>query len=63
MKPTQDEVNVYLDSIRAAGVVNMFGAGPYIQDRFDVTRHEARDYLLKWMDTFGERVRKGEVVE
>lgn len=62
-KPTQEEVNVFLDAIRKAGIVNMFGAGPIIQENYGVSRSEAKDFLLTWMDTFGERVRAGEVVE
>lgn len=61
--PTQEDVNVFLDAVRKAGIVNMFGAGPVIQEQFGVSKSEARDFLLTWMDTFSERVRAGEVVE
>lgn len=54
-KPTQDEVNAYLDAIREVGAINMFGAAPYVQDRFEVSRQEARQYLLTWMETFAQR--------
>lgn len=57
----QDEVNLFLDSIRKSGSINMFGAAPYIQEVFGVTRHEAKDLLLNWMQTFGERMKTGEV--
>lgn len=57
----QDEVNLFLDSIRKSGSINMFGAAPYIQEVFGVTRHEAKVLLLNWMQTFGERMKTGEV--
>lgn len=60
---TQQEVNVFLDVVRSAGVTNMWGAGPYIIEEFKVTRHEARAFLLEWMRTFGERRAAGKVVE
>lgn len=61
--PSQDEVNVFLDAVRKAGIVNMFGAGPIIQEHFNVSKYEAKDFLLTWMGTFSERARAGEVVE
>ena len=27
----------YLDKLRDSGEINMFGAGPYLRDRFDMT--------------------------
>jgi hypothetical protein len=37
----------------------MFGAAPYLQDEFGLTREEARGTLSKWMKTFGERHPEG----
>lgn len=54
-KPTQDEVNAYLDAVRESGAINMFGAAPYIQEQFAVSRQEARQYLQTWMATFNTR--------
>lgn len=45
----------YLDNLRESGVTNMFGAAPYLQQAFGLSRYEARDVLLKWMETFSER--------
>jgi hypothetical protein len=42
----------YLVALRDSGVVNMFGAAPYLQDAFNLSRSEARDILLKWMESF-----------
>ncbi len=51
----KEEMFVYLDNIRETSAINMFGAAPYLQDAFGLSRHEARDILLEWMDTFFER--------
>jgi hypothetical protein len=51
----QDKVNVFLDSIRESGAINMFGAAPYVAEAFGVDRHEARDLVINWMETFAER--------
>ena len=51
----KEEMFVYLDNIRETGKINMFGAAPYLQDAFGLSRYEARDILLEWMDTFSER--------
>lgn len=53
--PTQEQVNRFLDDLRETGVTNMYGAGPYIQEIFNVTRYDAKRYLIKWMETFSER--------
>lgn len=50
-----NEYFVYLDNLRESGVTNMFGAAPYLQEAFGISRYEARDVLLKWMETFNER--------
>ena len=55
MTLTQDQVNIFLDNLRESGVTNMFGAGPYIQEEFGVTKYDAQRFLIKWMQTFGER--------
>ena len=55
MDITQDQVNIFLDNLRESGVTNMFGAGSYIQEEFGVTKYDAQRFLIKWMQTFGER--------
>jgi uncharacterized protein YciI len=42
----------YLNALRESGVVNMFGAGQYIQDEFGVDKKTARTILIYWMGTF-----------
>lgn len=55
MENTVNEYFEYLDNLRESGVTNMFGAAPYLQQAFGLSRYEARDVLLKWMETFSER--------
>lgn len=51
-----DEHLEYLDKLRISGVTNMFGAGSYVQKEFpELTKNQARNTLLYWMDSFGER--------
>jgi hypothetical protein len=45
----------YLDRLRASGVVNMFGAGAYLEREFGMDRKTARDVLGDWMRTFSQR--------
>jgi len=42
----------YLEQLRKSGVTNMFGAGPYLQQEFGLTKHEARDILMQWMGSY-----------
>lgn len=51
----KEEIFEFLDSVRSSGKINMFGAAPYIQEVYGVKRHEAKELLMEWMRTFGER--------
>jgi hypothetical protein len=46
------EYFAYLNVLRESGVTNMFGAAPYLQKEFDLSKHEARDILKQWMESF-----------
>ena len=48
-----NEYYEYLDFLRESGVTNMFGAAPYLEDRFDLSRQEARKILIEWMEQYG----------
>lgn len=50
----QEEYFEYLDALRESGVTNMFGAGAYLENRFDLTRYEAKYVLMEWMKSFGK---------
>jgi hypothetical protein len=51
----------YLDALRDSGATNMFGAAPYLQEEFALSKAEARSILGEWMRTFSERHPKGGV--
>ena len=42
----------YLNSLRESGRTNMFGAGDYLMDTFDLQKAEARKILSNWMRNF-----------
>ena len=45
----------YLDELRDEGKINMFGAVPYIMQRFEIDDESfARGFLERWMDQFRE---------
>ena len=52
---TQEEVNIFLDSLRKSCEINMFGARPYIAGSFGITKNQAGKMLSEWMRTFSER--------
>jgi len=50
---TDDHLD-YLDNLRESGVTNMFGAGEYLEEEFNLDRKEAKEILLYWMASFGK---------
>jgi len=44
----------YLGALRDSGVTNMFGAAPYLQNYFGLSRTESRCILLQWIESFNE---------
>lgn len=52
-----EEHLTYLDELRESGVTNMYGAGRYLVEEFDVSRDESHVILDYWMRTFSERHR------
>ena len=44
----------YLVELRDSGVTNMWGAGPYLEDKFYLTKQEAKEVLLLWIKSFEE---------
>ena len=47
-----DERWVFLEALRRSGVVNMFGAGPFLEAEFGLSGREARAVLLDWMKNY-----------
>jgi len=50
-----DEHLTFLDALRESGVTNMFAAGSYVEREFGLTRHEAKEVVLYWMQSFEDR--------
>jgi len=48
----KEEMFEYLELLRETGETNMFGASPYLQQAFDIGRHEAKSVLMEWMKTY-----------
>ena len=46
------EIFYYLDELRATGLTNMYGAGAYLIQDFDLDDKESRAILHDWMRTF-----------
>ena len=55
MNEQYEEYFNYLDMVRESGHINMFGAAPYLQEEFGLSRNEARHVLTEWMQSFSER--------
>ena len=47
-----NEYYEYLNALRDSGVVNMWGAGAYLQDKFGLSRAEARTIVIAWMKQY-----------
>ena len=45
----------YLNELRDSGITNMFGAAAYLVDEFGLSKKEAREILLAWMNSFTEK--------
>lgn len=43
---------IFLNDLRDSGVTNMFGATPYLEDKFQTNKEVARALLLAWMNVF-----------
>jgi len=50
-----DEILEYLDTLRAEGTVNMFGAGMYLRRLFDLSEEQSRSALIFWIQKFTTR--------
>jgi hypothetical protein len=45
----------FLDIVRESGGINMFEGARLLQDHYGLSRQDARDILLEWMQTFTQR--------
>ena len=53
------DMHIFLNDLRDSGVINMFGAAPYLQDEFGLEKGEARQVLANWMQSFSENLDEG----
>jgi hypothetical protein len=51
MKMTQEHAD-YLVELRDSGVINMWGATPFIAKRFDISEDDAGYILVQWIRSF-----------
>jgi hypothetical protein len=42
----------YLVKLRDSGVTNMWGATPFLQEEFGLSHTEAKNILIKWIESF-----------
>lgn len=49
---TTNKYWIYLENLRRSGAVNMFGAVPYLEEEFGLSRQEAKDILADWMHNY-----------
>ena len=54
IRPEYKEYYMYLESLRRSGVVNMFGAGIYLETDFGLSHTDARHILAMWMKDYDE---------
>lgn len=57
------EIFYYLDALRDSGDINMFLAGPYVSEVFDIGNKEAWAVTTEWATTFDENKIPEERVE
>jgi len=60
----EEKYYLYLDSLRESGATNMFGAVPFLREVFpELTKREAQNILVDWMETFEERQKENKKEE
>lgn len=42
----------YLEELRRSGIINMYGAVPYLMEEFGLDKQTAKDVLLDWMENY-----------
>ena len=49
---TTNKYWLFLENLRRSGVTNMFGASPYLESAFGLSRGEAHRVLAEWMQNY-----------
>ena len=50
----EQEVFKFLNDLRESGDTNMFGAPPYVERQFSMSKSESRKLVTLWMNNFSE---------
>jgi hypothetical protein len=53
----------FFDNLRESGITNMYGAGPFLAEEFNLSKKKSTEILLKWMETFDNKVSVEERVD
>jgi tRNA uridine 5-carbamoylmethylation protein Kti12 len=48
----------YLERLRQSGVTNMYGAGPYLREEFNISKEESYEILKQWIKRYAELSKK-----
>lgn len=48
------EIKVFLENVRRSGEVNMYGAVPYLEKEFGMSREEATTELIDWIKSYDQ---------
>lgn len=54
MKEEQIKYYKYLEMLRRSGVTNMYGARPYLEKEFNLTKKQSSEILIDWMYNYNE---------
>jgi|TARA_R110002020_G_scaffold25616_3_gene83175 hypothetical protein len=50
----QEKANEILTELQESGVMNMFGAPRWLEERYGLPRQEAKELFIAWTETFDE---------
>ena len=53
-----EEMLKYLESLRKTGIVNMYGASPYLEHDFCIDKRTAQAVLTYWMKNYNRLCEK-----
>ena len=54
IKEEHSEYYKWLEFLRLTGITNMYGARPYLERQFGLSKEEAADVLYEWMTNYDE---------
>lgn len=52
IRPEYKKYYIYLENLRRTGIVNMYGAGIYLENDFGLSHKDARHILAMWMKDY-----------